>query len=325
MRFLYFVSLYLLFSSSVLAQQLPIFSQYREYSGLINPAAVPLDYFINANLDRLIRISGGQRLQWIANENFKVSTSVLSGEIFKNQGNSSFAAGAYFMHDEVDATQIDGFFGKFALYVGEPRNRFWGGIGFNVGYTIHSINLQRLKALESNDPLLQFAVISSNNTNIGIGGFGVYQWDGYDKMLLFGISIPQLYESEISFYEDINHDYVLTRHYYSQVTFITNTSKDDFGFLEFSAWGKYIYGLPPNIDLNVRYQLSSPIWLGLGGSTNGTVHIETGTFFNIGKIKDDDRSQNYLKIGYAMDFPLDPRYSVYYGTSHEINLSLFLF
>ena len=41
------------------------------------------------------------------------------------------------MQDKVDVTKMDGFFARGAVYIGDIRNRFWGGLGFSAGFAIH--------------------------------------------------------------------------------------------------------------------------------------------------------------------------------------------
>ena len=312
-------------SLSLYAQQLPIFTQYRHYGGLINPADVPLDYFVNGQPpERFFKISGGQRLQWIGNENFNVSTSVIDGTGFFNLGNVSLSGGGYFIHDEVDVTKSDGFYGRAAVYVGDPRGTFWGGLGFNTGYVLHTIDLRQLKAYEANDPLLNYANLTASSFDLGVGGFGVFQWNQYDQVLLLGVSVPQILEPEITFTDNADFDYQRVQHIYGRATFIAKT-RGDYGFFEVSVWNRYVPGVPMSVDLNLRYQVSSPFWFGLGASTNGTAHVEAGTNIPVGKISNYDGSQNYMQIGYGFDFPFNPAYSTYFGSSHEINLAFVIF
>lgn len=311
-------------------QQLPLFTQYREHHGHINPAFPSQDYFVNGLPDRMIKVGGGQRLQWVASDVFTVSTSVLHGEGFFNLGNVALLGGGYFMHDEVDVTTMDGFYGRGAVYVGNidayNANGFWGGIGFNAGYVSHSIDLRKLKAYEAGDDLLAYDYLTDFTPDLGVGCFGIYYWDSYDKMLMMGISAPQLLEFEVAFEDSDKKDYSYTRlrHFYGQLSFISNTSQD-FGFFEASLWGKYVQGLTPHIDLNLRYQFSSPFSVGLGGSTNGAVHFEAGANIPVGKTHRNDRSTNYLKVGVSSAFPFNPNYSTQFGLTHEVNLSYVIF
>ncbi len=327
-RLLLFGCLFLLVLP-VFGQQLPLFTQYREYHGLINPASLNVDIFARSSSspDKLTRFGGGHRTQWIANEAFNVRTSVLNLEHFYNLGNVSLQGGFNFLHDQIDVTTLDGFYGRGAVYVGDTRNNFWGGLGFNTGYLTHSIDLTELKAYYGGDPLLNYARLSASSIDFGVGGFGIYQWGNYDNAILLGFSVPQILESAVSFDDDTEFDYRRSRHYYTQLTYFTSTgSGDGWGYLEFSLWGKYVEGLQPNIDFNVKYQISSPAWIGAGFSTNGSVHLEVGGNIPWGNTNTYDESENIVRVGYGFDYPLiNTAYSSHFGISHEINLSFLIY
>lgn len=307
------------------AQQLPLFNQYREYPGFVNPASVSMDYFAAGAPDRMLKVGLGSRLQWVGNESFTVNTSIINGDAFFNMGGVSFAGGGYFLQDKVDVTSMNGFYGRGAVYVGDPYNRFWGGIGFSAGYIRHVVDLRKLKAYNAGDPLLSYAALDASTFDLGVGAFGVFQWDGYEKALLFGASLPQMMEPEIRFLDDNTYDFLLPRHLFTQLTFFASTSAD-YGFFEASLWGKLIEGIRPHIDLNLRYQANSNIWLGIGGSNVATLHLEVGTNFRMGRTvsyaSDED---NYLKIGYGFDVPFNTNYASYLGAAHEINIAFVIF
>lgn len=323
-----FIVLPLIFLSSctyLSAQLLPIFSQYRDYLGYVNPASPSLDLFTMGDPSRqFVKAGGGQRLQWIGSDNFKVNTSIFSGEAFFNFDGVSVLGGGYYIHDQVDVTTTDCFHGRAALYIGNPEGSFWGGLGFSAGYMLHAIDIGKLRSYEAGDPLLDYAKLTASSSHLGVGAFGIYQIDNYDHVFIFGISTPQLFETELSFSENSAYDYIRFRHIFTHLSFITTTS-EYYGFFEISAWAKFVEGLRPNVDLNLRYQVSSPFWIGLGGSSNGSVNFEIGSHIGVGTFSSRDYSDNAIKFGYAFAFPLNPKYSTYFGTTHEVNLSFLIF
>lgn len=312
--------------SQLRAQQLPLFTQYREYPGFVNPAAVSMDYFAAAAPERMLKVGGGSRLQWVGNESFTVATSIIHGDAFFNLGGVSFAGGGYFLQDKVDVTSMNGFYGRGAVYIGDPvYNRFWGGLGFSGGYIRHALDLRKLKAYNANDPLLSYAALDASTFDFGVGAFGVFQWDGYEKALMFGVSVPQMLEPEIRFLDDNAYDFLLPRHLFTQLTFMASTSAD-YGFFEATLWGKLIEGTQPHIDLNLRYQANSNVWLGIGGSSVATLHLEVGTNLRVGRtVSHASNEDNYLKIGYGFDMPFNTNYASYLGAAHELNISFVVF
>lgn len=312
------------------AQQLPLFNQYREYPGFVNPAAVNMDNFVfDPELNFFFKGGLGSRLQWVGNKDFTIHTSIINTEFFFHPSPSgiSFGGGLFAMQDKVDVTSMNGLYGKGALYVGAPDNRFWGGLGFNVGYVHHTINIQKLKAYHANDPLLlNYAPLSSASPDLGVGAFGVLQWGGYETALSFGFSIPQIMETEVRFEDGNLYDYNLLRHVFTHVTFFTATSSENFGFFEASAWGKWVEGLGNHIDLNLRYQVDSNFWFGAGGSSSGALHLEIGTNFRLLGIESEQSDKrSFLRLGYGFDVPFNPKYASYLGASHELHCALIIY
>lgn len=308
------------------AQQLPLFNQYREYPGFVNPAAVSTDYFAAAAPERMLKVGGGSRLQWVGSESFTVATSIIHGDAFFNLGGVSLLGGGYFLQDKVDVTSMNGFYGRGAVYIGDPvYSSFWGGLGFSAGYIRHVVDLRELKAYRADDPLLSYASLDASTYDFGLGAFGVFQWDGYEKALIFGVSSPQMLEPEIRFLDDTAYDFILPRHIFTYLSFFASTSQD-YGFFEASLWGKLIDGTRPHIDLNLRYQVNSNVWLGIGGSSVATLHLEIGTNLKMARAVSHARNEdNYLKIGYGFDMPFNTNYASYLGAAHELNIAFVIF
>ena len=65
------------------------------------------------------------------------------------------------------------------------------------------------------------------------------------------------------------------QHFYAQAG-IFHFLDSDISYLELAGWAKYVEGAPINVNVNFRYQTGSAIYVGLGGSTAGSVHAETG-------------------------------------------------
>ena len=67
--------------------------------------------------------------------------------------------------------------------------------------------------------------------------------------------------------------------------------------------------------MNLIYQIAQNFWLGLGGSTAQSMHIEGGILLgeNLG-------FDNTLKVGYGYDYSFSS-YGPYTGGSHEINIT----
>lgn len=312
------------------AQQLPLFNQYREYPGFVNPAAVNIDFFTRGTPEKMLTAGGGSRLQWVGNKDFTIQTSILHTESLYYLDGVSLALGGFFLQDKVDVTAMNGFYGRGAVYIGEPsRSSFWGGLGFNVGYVHHRIDIQKLKAYHGNDPLLQaYAPLSSASYDVGVGAFGVFPFKSDDnggKTLLLGVSIPQIMEPEVKFLDGATYDYNLIRHVFTQITFLSSNSSD-LKFFEASLWGKWVEGLGAHVDLNIRRQVNGNLWLGGGASSSGTFHLEIGTNLKLWETSEASKNRdNFVKIGYGFDVPFNTRYASYLGASHELHCSFIIY
>lgn len=110
-----FVCFVFLNLAKVSGQQLPLFTQYRDYYGYINPASVSIDFFVS---DRTAFNAFGisHRRQWINSTFPTVVTTVGRGEFFFRSNNGpSFSVGGYFMSDKAGATSLNALYGRGAL------------------------------------------------------------------------------------------------------------------------------------------------------------------------------------------------------------------
>jgi len=303
----------------VKSQQLPLFTQYRDYPGYLNPAAVVVsDLMYARSLNNFHTIGFSHRRQWIGRIPTSYS-SVARYDVFLNR-KLNYLAGAYVMNDNAGAVSFTSYNGRLAIYVGEPSKSFFG-LGFTAGGNLFHIETNRLAAYNLDDPL-----ISVNSTthihNIGVGFFGASEVRK-DHKLYYGVSAPRLFNLELALETnaDGSFTYDHLRHIYSNIGFIYNTTKfgsDEFTFVEASIWGKYVQGLPKyHLDFNLRVQFMEEFWIGMGYSNSHFLHGELGLNVNL---KD---FANILKIGYGISYPMTS-FSSYLLCTHEINLIYFI-
>ena len=304
---------------ALFSQQLPLFTQYREYYGYINPAALTTDFLASSRYS-FNAFGVSHREQWLSGKFSAVRTSVARGEFFFETGSSvSFVAGGYFMSDKVGSTNQVGFLGRGAVYLGDPAHNFFG-LGFTAGAVQYSIKIDRRKFRVNNagDPLVN-DLTSDAKPDLGVGLFGVMEL-GKDINVYGGVSMPQLFGLAFDLSppgQEGLFTYEKTLHLYNYAGVYINTSfgNQDYSFIEISTWGKYIPGLSYHADFNFRYQISTPFWVGAGIATTGTAHLETG--FNIGISGRD----GYMKLGFGYDVPFSNDIHSYIGSSFEVNLS----
>jgi len=90
---------------------------------------------------------------------------------------------------------------------------------------------------------------------------------------------------------------------------------DDNAYLELAGWAKYVEGAPINISANFRYQTSSAIYIGIGGSSAGSAHAETGVL-----IGENAGFNSNIRIGYGFDYNFSS-FGPAAGVTHEISVS----
>ena len=96
-------------------------------------------------------------------------------------------------------------------------------------------------------------------------------------------------------------------------------SLNEESYLETSVWVRYVKNVPVQADVNVQYQMSTAFSLGIGYSSNQTLHAEVG--FTLGENMGWDNQA--VKIGYSYDVPFNTL-SPHFGAAHEINVSVAL-
>lgn len=306
----------LLFSLTVSAQQLPLFTQYRSNQGLINPAAINGDYFAYENN---MSFGASYRNQWTGIDN-NPTTQTLHGDYFAtDRGGFNYVAGGYLVNDQTGPTGFTGVYGRFAsVFSPDPT---YGGIsvGLNLGLVQYKIDGTQLRFHDVGD------VVGTQNhsqwfPDAGLGVFAYTMLEGgmFDDDYVFGgISIPQVMGLDLGF-EDENGTFYTKRVQHIYLNAGMYHFIDDDSFLELSTWMKYVPNAPFNFDVNVRYQMAGNFWGGLGGSSAGNVHVEAGFILggNLG-------FTNTVKIGYGYDYSISS-FGPFVGPTHELNLSVSL-
>jgi type IX secretion system PorP/SprF family membrane protein len=301
--------------SYVFAQQLPLFTQYRDNLGIINPAA-PHSDFLTQN--KTISVGGTYRNQWVGLDNSPV-TQVLRYEHIMAYTGNSFAPlfGTYIMRDVTGPLSMTGLYGKFGAAMTDDAEVGGFSAALSAGLVAYGLDTDKVKVRDADD-----VVVAGRRTRLFPDvGLGVYYWkklDGRgffeDDIIAGGLSVPQTIGLNVQFKNDANN--LSTRrvqHFYGQFSWL-HSIEDQERFLQPSIWIKYAPNAPLNVDMNVRYQLIPALWIGAGASTGGNFHAETG--FNIGE---NAGVEGLLKIGYGFDYSYS-RIGPFAGSTHEFNV-----
>ena len=307
-----------LFSHFLMGQQLPIFTQYRQYQSYLNPAAINSDFYTD---DYNLTVGLSMRTQWVLKD-FSPQTGLLYGEyIHKNSGGFGLIGGLNIINDSTDPFSLTGVYGRIGAIYGDDYS------GFSAGLTIGGVQYRyRVRTLRSYlfpgginpaDPL-----VNRNYTQwFPDVGAGVYYYSeigsGFLEGDVFyaGISVPQV----------LNLDYVIedgaqtigvrrVPHFFGLAGLYKYLASGS--YLELSTWIKYLeYRNSVHADFNFRGTFEDTFWGGLGFSTTGMIHLEAGVLLgeNLGL-------DTGFKLGYSYDYPFITEYSNF-GASHEINLA----
>jgi type IX secretion system PorP/SprF family membrane protein len=295
------------------AQQLPLFTQYRENTTIINPASFNHDFLLN---EHNLSFGASYRRQWTDMKSGPRTQTVRGEYIFSELGSFALVTGGYLLNDKTGPTGLTGVYGRVAgILTDDP---YYSGLSFGLsaGAVQYRVNVTEIKLREAGD-VLGMDDQSQIFPDVGLGVFYYQLLDGggfLDESHFYaGVSVPQVMGLDLEFQDD-NSDFSTKRiqHFYGQVGLYKYIGD---GFIEPSLWVKYAPNVPLNVDLNVRYQMAGNFWLGVGGSSAGAAHLEAGLL--VGESAGFD---NNFRIGYGYDYNFSS-FGPFAGSTHEINLS----
>ncbi len=307
--FAFFLSLN---STELSGQQLPMFTQYREYHSVINPATINSDYFTH---EYNASFGASYRAQW-SGEVFGPRTQMLRYEYLFTEGKrAGLILGGHILNDQVGALATTGVSVRTGVLLSDDPD-WWGLVGaLNFGMTQFRIAKNRIKTY---DPYLAGCDCQSLSPDVGIGLFAYKRFSQgiFDQDVLYGgVSMPQALAFNPSFTASGESEITLSRvpHYYALIGLYKQLS--DYQFFESSAWIKYVPNAPVNVDFNIRYTPIEHFWIGLGYATSKTFHFEFGLL-----IGENMGWDNTLRIGYGIGRGMNV-YGPVFGASHEVNVS----
>lgn len=307
-KLLSIIAAILISSTMSVSQQLPLFTQYREYYSTLNPASLNIDY-LTSSAEYNVSFGLSYRTQWL-NKRFGPRTAMARGEFLGELGNVEIILGGQVATDDTGPTGFKGAYGRFGFIIGDAYTSGLS-VGFSVGLLQHRIDGDKLNFFDPGD-ILEDVVLSKTIPDIGAGVFYFNRFGTRESIFYAGASVPQALGIDLLFEEILNSEVRLTRirHFYGIVGFLKETNIGQ--FLDLSAWIKYVPNAPVNVDVNARYQLHERFWIGAGISSSKSVHLEAGYVI-------DTQSQR-LKIGYGHDSNFTS-FRPYFGATHELNIS----
>jgi type IX secretion system PorP/SprF family membrane protein len=310
MRIIFLFFLLLVGLSGLIAQQLPLLTQQREYWSYINPALISADYF---NYEYNVGIGASYRRQW-SNQEFGPRTAILRGEYLHNPGEGvSLISGFHFLRDALGPTGYTGAFGRIGAIISKDPYAYGSlSIGLTFGIVNFSIDGSQVNLLSSGD-ILDNRVFSQMAPDMGLGV--AYHYRFYNEDVFYaGISLPQMFNFDLSIPTDDGEFSIgRVRHIYANLGYIKTINEGT--FIEFSSWLKHVAGGTPHVDLMARYQLIPHLAIELGAST--AKQLRWGFGVNIG---DPGNSDRLMRLNYNNEYSLES-YNGRFGVSHEVTIS----
>lgn len=301
-------------AASLNAQQLSLFTQYRENATVINPAAVESDFLA---FGQNISFGASYRAQWVGLDNAPTTQTLRGSYIHTHGAGVTFMAGGHVINDQTGPTGFTGAYGRIAGIVsGDPET---GGfvVGLSAGAVNFRVDASQIRLREQGD-IVGTTDQSQFFPDVGVGLYYYRMVGRNDNMIYGGLSVPQVFGLDLTFQnEEGEYSTKRVQHYYGMFGFYAFLN--DNSFLEPSVWIKYTEGAPTNVDFNLRYFTPVNFWVGAGASTAGNAHLETGVMLG-----DLAGYENTFRIGYGFDYSFSS-FGPSAGATHEINLTMSLY
>ncbi len=311
---LFSVALFIIATLSLSAQQLPLFTQYREFNPAVNPAAISSDYMAFGQNGV---VGASYRVQW-REINSSPRTAFFRGDYLSDQNRGiNMLVGGHIIHDQTGPISLTGAYGRIGGVIADDPSYGGISIGISAGAVQYRLNANELR-LRDQDDVVATQNLSQIYPDVGFGLFAykrIARRSSEDDFIYGGVSVPQVFGFNWNLVDEAGNEFLTQRvqHVYAQLGFIHYFWNDS--FIEPSIWVKYVPNAPLNIDANLRYQFVNGLWVGAGGSSAKTSHVEAGI-----RLGDVEGYGNVLKIGYGYGYSFTS-FGPFANGSHEINVS----
>jgi type IX secretion system PorP/SprF family membrane protein len=270
------------------AQQDPLFTQYMNNPGLINPAY--------AGSNNVMNINGIFRKQWVG-QAWSPTTTTLS--LNTPMQKFKVGLGLTFVDDQIGPWHQTGLYIDYARHF-SIDNKHNISLGLKAGFNYLDINLINLIMYEY-DPYI--AADPHNTTFLPNFGLGVFYFT--DKYFM-GFSVPKLIRNGIKENENtleaIGRE---ERHYFLTAGYLF-TIHEPVWKLKTSAMARFVNGAPSSFEVSATTIIYDQIWLGLTYRLGDAIaaHVR-------GQVS------NRLQIGYSYDLN-NSRLKKFNSGSHEV-------
>ena len=278
-------------ASTLLAQQLPQYTQYMMNDFVLNPAIAGRNDYWEAK--------SNNRYQWVGIPDAPRTYMLSMQGPFKSL---KMGIGGTIYTDIVGPTRRTGINLAYAYHI-KLGAKYKLSFGVSGGIVQYAVDGSKITTHDAGDPVL------TNNYQSVIApdiGAGIYF---YSKKLSVSLGFPQIYQANLKFFQDqTTNQSALAQHFYGLVSYKFNL-KENF-VLEPCVLVKYVAPVPLQVDGGVKLTYKNAIWLGLNYRSNDAVSALMGYMF-----------KGWLMVAYSYDYSITPIRKYNSGT-HEVMLGM---
>lgn len=295
-------------AETVMAQQLPVYSQYTFNAFLLNPAVAGAEGYTAINVT--------SREQWVGIEGapsthcISIQTRIMKRDYIETNASirkrylrplrsGKVGLGAYIYRDHIGLTDQTGVQLTYAYHIAGAKSQF--SMGMTLSVSQYKLDVGELKLPDVNDKLINNEAMSMIIPDVNVGVYYTNQG------MFVGFSAFNLMQASIMFGSYRNNDFRMKRQYNIVGGF--KYDLDERYTIEPSAYFKMSEQWKPQSDIVLKLIYDRKFWLGLGyrytGTVIGTVGMKLSRFY----------------VGYAYDYSANSLSYYSYGT-HELMLAL---
>ncbi|NJK83843.1 MAG: type IX secretion system membrane protein PorP/SprF, partial [Saprospiraceae bacterium] len=138
----FIVALSVVATVSLSAQQLPLFTQYREFNSAVNPAGISSDYMAFGQNGV---VGASYRVQW-REINASPRTAFFRGDYLSDQNRGiNMLAGGHIIHDQTGPISLTGAYGRIGGVISDDPSYGGISIGLSAGVVQYRLNANELR------------------------------------------------------------------------------------------------------------------------------------------------------------------------------------
>jgi len=292
----------LVFSSSIVAQQLPQFSQHMYNRQVLNPAVTGSEMFMVAQLTH--------RSQWVGFGNSP--TTQLLG-LHSSINHKNFGLGGYLFNDSYGPFKNFGVNFSYAYHM-ELTRKTKLGFGLSGSVSQFSVNSDEIELNNDFDPMID---LTSSQANFKYNGsFGLLL---HHDVYYFGLSALNIVPQKDELFTSNDIPGALPTVYHINAMGGVGIGLDKFNTIYPSVLVKYIDANPIQVDFNLRYIYENVIEIGAsyrtGDAIVGIVNMYVLDGMNL--IYSYDFTTSNMSKASNGSHEMTLRYKIYYDSKYK--------